>query len=75
MAQEDGRSSSAGAEERQGAGGPEGGDQVPEEPGGRTRAKHLLARRRYGSAKHGERKTADTFKSLSKYVHKYLIST
>ena len=56
MAQEDGGSSSAGAEERQGACGPEGGDQVPKEPGRGAGENHPLTGRRYRAAKHGERK-------------------
>lgn len=45
MAQETGRSPSAGAEERQGAGDTEGGDQASEEPGGRARTNHPHAGR------------------------------
>lgn len=54
MAQEDGGSTSAGAEERQGAGGPERRDQVPEEPGGGAGANHPLAGGRERAAQHGE---------------------
>ena len=54
MAQKDGGCPSAGAEERQGAGGAEGGDQVPEDAGGGAGAKHPLAGGGRCSATQGE---------------------
>ena len=65
MAQEDGGGSPTGAEEGQGAGGPEGGDQIPEETRGRARPNDLLTGGGHCAAKQCERK------KLSTQTHKF----
>lgn len=54
MAQMDGGGSSSGAEERQGAGCPKGGDHIPEEAFGRAGANDQVFRRGCHTAEHCE---------------------
>lgn len=55
VAQETGRKSHTRVKERPRADSPEGGEPVPEKPGGRAREKHLQAGKPSSSAEYGER--------------------
>lgn len=55
VAQETGRKSHTRVKERARADSPEGGEPVPEKPGGRAREKHLQAGKPNSSTEHGER--------------------